>query len=69
MPLTILFKDTWSDNYVVYHLYIDGRHLFTFDASVIYLISPKSIVNRLFLRMTVNQLQFFGLVHVLRPIL
>ena len=23
---------TCSDNYVVYRIYIDGRHLFTFDA-------------------------------------
>ena len=57
---------TCSDNYVVYHIYIDRRHLFTFDAWAT-LISRKCIVNRLFLRMTVNQLQFCGLVHVLRP--
>ena len=42
-----------SGNYVAYHLYIYGRHLFTIDAWVNSdLISQKSILNRLFLSMT-----------------
>ena len=40
---------------VVYHLYIYGHHLFTIDASVNSdLISQKSILNRLFLHMTLQ---------------